>query len=371
MASEGEETGRVESYGGEEGLPGLIIKKGLVEVYTPAISDTAFDGVEDRGLEGFKTAMVLPLKDKAAFYGILYLKSRGRVSLTEEARRMLKIASLGIVSALRCSEVIQDNERIYNEMMEIQSRLVNAEKLMALGDMAATLAHDIRNPLISIGGLALRIKRHLVPDSPEMPYVEQMVHEIGRIEKLMNGMIRFLKDSDVELRLDDLNAIVNEALGLFDEEIAVNGINIVKDCQEEYLPVMADREQLKIAFDNLLANAIQSIEKGAGGGTITVSTGRSADAVYARIADSGGGIDPKYIAYIFNPFFTTKKHGTGLGLPITNSIVIRHRGVIEIENNAGVGVAFTVKLPCAEKASAEDPFLSGRPPEPRRFRDGA
>ena len=118
-----------------------------------------------------------------------------------------------------------------------------------------------------------------------------------------------------------------------------------KSLSQEPLPIMADEEQLKIAFDNLIANAIESMDSG---GTLSVSTARNGDWVTVEITDSGGGIEPELVSGIFDPFVTTKEHGTGLGLPITRKIIMRHRGSIDVANDYGRGTTFRVKLPSAD-----------------------
>lgn len=329
-------------YAVGEGLPGLVMAKG-VPVYI-SLKHPLWKKSGDGGLEGFGYGAAFPVKDKSAFYGIVFLKAKKAPKLGARDKVFLEVSALQLASFFRCSELIKTHQRVFSDLREVQMRLANAEKLMTLGDMAATLAHEIRSPIISIGGFAARLKKHMPPNSPDLPFVEQMTHEVARLEKIMDGIIRFLKDSAVELKPDDLNSVMEEALELFDEELATGSIRLVKDLYKGALPVLADRDQLKIAFDNLIANAIQSMEKG---GTLTVSTSRTGEAVFAKISDSGGGIDPKILDYIFNPFFTTKKHGTGLGLPITNSIIMRHKGVIEVINNEGVGAVFVLKFPIA------------------------
>ncbi|HBG47700.1 MAG TPA: hypothetical protein DDW94_12050 [Deltaproteobacteria bacterium] len=324
-----------------EGLPRLAVKEGApVEVHKEA-PGKVWEGVEDWGLEGFRTALVYPLREKERSYGVLYLKARKRVRLTLPKRQALKLSAMQFLFLVKSSELLRDHHRVYAELVDMQQKLVNSEKLLALGDMAATMAHEIRNPLLSIGGYAARLRRQLPPGSPGICYIEQMSAEIGRIEKIMNGIIRFLKDNVVELKPDDLNEIVDDALELFSDELSAHAIRVDRRSSGQALPVLADREQMKIAFDNIIANAIQSMEKG---GTISVVTSLAGEFSVAKVSDTGGGIDPKSMGYIFNPFFTTKKHGTGLGLPIANSIIMRHKGVIEVLNE-GPGAVFTIKLP--------------------------
>lgn len=344
-------------YGGEsdtylrgEGLAWKAIEEGRpVEVVKdPAAARWA--GGEDSLLVGARHALAMPLAGSGRVFGAACLRSSSKVRLSLVKRRTARVVALEMVSILRCSELARSHSRVYGELVDMQKRLIDSEKLLALGDMAATMAHEIRNPLLSIGAYASRLRRQLPPGAPGLKYLDQMSADIARIEKIMNGIIRFLRDNAVELRAEDLNSIIDEALTLFSDEFSSHGIGVTTRLTEGALEVMADREQMKIAFDNLIANAIQSMGNG---GTLSIETSLSGGFAIARLKDTGGGIDPRYLEHIFNPFFTTKKHGTGLGLPIANSIVTRHKGRLEAVNE-GPGAVFTVSIPYAgadEKAS--------------------
>ncbi len=352
-ASSGLCTTGVLCYGKGEGLPAVAMEKGgLVEAQKEP-GRAEWEGVPDPGLEGVSTALVYPLGGGGSFSGVVYLKARERTSLSPARKDLLKVASLQAALMIRNAVLLEDHRRAHAELLAMQEKLASSEKLLALGDMAATMAHEIRNPLLSLGGYAARLKRQLPSGSPGLVYIEKMSQEIGRIEKIMNGIIRFLNDNLAELKTDDLNCIVDEALDIFADEFSAHGIAVERRSVHAPLTVLADREQMKIAFDNIIANAIQSMEKG---GALKVVTSRSGDFAVAEVSDTGGGIDPEHIGYIFNPFFTTKKHGTGLGLPIANSIITRHRGGIEVRNE-GRGASFTIRLPYSGAASVSSDLL--------------
>ncbi|MFQ5736163.1 MAG: ATP-binding protein [Thermodesulfobacteriota bacterium] len=345
-AHAGEDANCVAGYRDDEGVPGLVMSRnGPVEIYTPTppVDGGAPlpGGGRDKGLAGFHGALAYPLADSVSLLGVLYIKTRkGR--FTPGVKRALGAAAKELTVGLRCAELRTSCAALRKEAAELKVRLASSEKLLMLADMASTLAHEIRSPLISISGFTGRLKKKIDPSSPVMVYVEQIEKETARLEKLMNGMVRFLKDTPAEFVVDDLNAIMEEALGYFNEDFFSHGISLIMDLHVGPLPLLADRDQLKIAFDNLIANAIQSMDAG---GTLTVRTGREQGHVVATLTDSGGGIDPENIKNIFNPFFTTKSSGTGLGLPIANSIVTRHHGFISVKNNAGVGVTFALNFP--------------------------
>jgi CheY-like chemotaxis protein len=232
----------------------------------------------------------------------------------------------------------------YTRLKDTQTKLLQAEKLIVLGELSANLAHEIKNPLVSIGGFASRLKKKIEPDSPLLFYVDYILTEVARLEELMDGILGYTMDKGVIFSTEDVNSIVEEALSFFSEAFHNHKIEVIKGFTPEPLSVMSDRQQLKIAFDNLFANAIQSME---GGGILTVQTLRTEDWVVVDVTDNGGGIDPRLIGNIFNPFFTTKKYGTGLGLDITHKIISKHKGHIDVENHVGQGVTFSVKLPGA------------------------
>lgn len=333
----------VRAYAKGEGLLWHASEAGVPIEAFKEIDAASWESIEDSGLYGAAHALAVPLKGSGRVYGALYFKSAGKGKLSLLKRQMSRIAALQVVSLIRCSELESRHSRVYDELIQMQQKLDDTEKLLALGDMAATLAHEIRNPLLSIGAYAARLRRQLPPGSPGLQYLEQMSADIGRIERIMDGIIRFLKDNAVELKTEDLDSIADEALELFNDEFLAHNIKVERLRAATMLPVLADREQLKIAFDNLIANAIQSMENG---GSLFVKTTTSGGFAVVRLSDTGGGIDPKCLGFIFNPFFTTKKHGTGLGLPIANSIVMRHKGQLEAGND-GPGAVFTIKIPYA------------------------
>ncbi len=323
-------SGRIESYGPGEGLPGLLGDKA-----DSAHTESAGKGVADAGLEGFGAASVFALKNAERLYGLLYLKFRERTSA-----QSLEGAFIDTVVA-HLTLILAFNE-LSGSSAGYKDRLKSAEKLACLGDMAATLAHEIKNPLVSIGGFASRLARKLGPDSEHSVCVSQILVEIQRLEKLLNGVTSFIKDVPLELVADDLNEIIEEALALFDEEFSKHKIEVVREFSRGRLEVKAEREELKIAFDNLIANAIQSMDTG---GILTISTAVHEGYAVATVGDTGCGIDSAHAENIFNPFFTTKECGTGLGLSITNSIIARHNGSVEVVAGGGKGAVFAVKLP--------------------------
>jgi signal transduction histidine kinase len=342
-AAEGGPNGLIASYGENDGLPGLVKrKKRPVEAYTPRPEIIRWGRTEDRGLEGFKSAAVYPLREKDRWFGILYLKARRKLTMSPRKKKFMNLISKHLTTTLKCGRHSLNLKNAYAMLKDTQAKLVQSEKLMVLAELSASLAHEIKNPLVSIGGFASRLKKKIEPDSPLMVYVEYIVNEVSRLEEIMDTILAYTEDRGAILSREDINSIIVEALSFFTGAFQSHHIEVVKEFAAEPVPVRADRQQLKIAFDNLIANAIQSMERG---GTLTVRTSMEKDGVVVDVTDSGGGIDPRFIGNIFNPFFTTKESGTGLGLDITQKIITKHKGHIEVANDVGRGVTFSVKLP--------------------------
>ncbi|MEE9614782.1 MAG: ATP-binding protein [Thermodesulfobacteriota bacterium] len=347
--AEGDMKGLVRSYGGRSGIAGLAgEKRVLVEAYTPSIETTLWKGVRDDALEGFRAAVVYPIGNGGKLYGLIYLRARRQPSLTPRKRKLLGLIALQLSSLLKGEENSRGVRDACLKLRECKIRLVNAEKLMSLGELSATLAHEIKNPLLSLGGFALRLRKKIEPDSPHMPYVEQIQKEVARLEDIMDGILGFSEERKIRFEREDLNTVAEDAIAFFTEACRSHSIRVKKKFCKGPLPVMADCQQLRIAFDNLIANAIQSME---GGGTLSVETSRRRGLAVAEVTDNGGGIDLEIMENIFNPFFTTKESGTGLGLAITHKIVTRHNGSIDVKNVEGEGVTFSVKLPCGYGAT--------------------
>jgi signal transduction histidine kinase len=237
-------------------------------------------------------------------------------------------------------------EEAHGELKEAQERLLHREKLAALGEMAANVAHEIRNPLVSIGAFTRRLYQQLDNDLYEKRYADAIIKEVDRLEGILNDVLSFSKASKVSLEKFELNGIIEETLMGMEDELKSRGITAEKSLDSTLPEIPCDYQQIKQVFVNLLSNARDAMRSG---GRLTVRTfpfsqeGR--DYVGIEIGDTGGGIPSEVLRNIFNPFFTTKGWGTGLGLAICHRIVDGHRGFIEVDNDPGRGVIFTVKLP--------------------------
>ena len=270
--------------------------------------------------------------------------------ITEEDLYLLSMLAHQAGLALENARLYAFIEKTNDELKVARERLIESEKMVAIGEMASGLAHEIRNPLVSIGGFVRRLNKKFSGDDQVQSYFQVIINEVERLEKTLNEIMDFSQDPRGNYREWDLNRIVEEALGLIQRELDEGQIKVQK--QWGKIPkVFGDNRQLGHVFYNLFLNSCQAMPQG---GLLTVRTyfdkGAERSWVTCEIKDTGGGIPPEVLHNIFNPFFTTKVHGSGLGLPIVHKIVTRHNGEVDIDNRPGEGISFHIKFPSAKEA---------------------
>ena len=233
------------------------------------------------------------------------------------------------------------------ELVAMQARVAQSERLASLGLLAAGVAHEINNPLGAILALTALTLEDIPASDPNHENLVEVVKQSERCRGIVKGLLDFSRQSKGTMEPLDFNAIVQDTLALIGRQALFFNIRIVKDLDPRLPAVTGDRSQFQQVLMNLLINAVQAMEEK---GTITIVT-RSVreDSVEVVVSDTGHGIPQEQIDRIFDPFFTTKAggHGTGLGLSIAYGIVTTHRGTISVESEVGKGTRFTVRLPAA------------------------
>ena len=232
--------------------------------------------------------------------------------------------------------------RDITEIKNLQEKLVLAEKMAALGEVAAKVAHEIRNPLVSVGGFAKRLEKKL--DGNLREYAGIIVKEVDRLEGILKEILGFVKEVRLAKETVNLNSLVADVVTVMESEMEDRGIMFVKDFG---LPadVFIDPNRVNEAIMNIISNAIQSLK---GSGLIYIRTYTKGMYAVVEIKDTGKGIPESDRPFIFNPFFTTKDSGTGLGLAITHRIIQEHNGMIEVESEIDKGSIFRVFIPIKE-----------------------
>jgi signal transduction histidine kinase len=240
-----------------------------------------------------------------------------------------------------------ENARLYEDLKRSKSYIRRADRLASLGTLTAGLAHEIRNPLVAIKTLTQLLPERIDDVEFRTQFLQIASGEVDRISSLVTELLEFARPSNPKLELEDINAILDGMILLVSTETKKKQIDITKDYSSDVPQIEIDREQIKQVFLNILLNGIEATSEN---GKITVRTRyfmKPGGDPYTQIefTDTGCGIPEEYIEDIFNPFFTTKSTGSGLGLSISNQIIQDHRGYIDVESRIGNGSSFFVNLP--------------------------
>lgn len=232
-------------------------------------------------------------------------------------------------------------------------QLERADRLASIGEMAAGIAHEIKNPLAGISAAVTIIKDDMSLDDPRGGILGEVVDQVKRLDKTVNDLLFFGKPSLPELSCVDINSILTTTLKFASQHRG--GINIDRciNLQPDLPPVYADDKQMQQVFLNIILNAYQAMTSGGVlGVTSSLSIHNATEYVRVDISDTGSGIPPQILGKIFTPFYTTKAQGTGLGLPICNKLVKLHNGNISVVSNDKTGTVFTVELPSCHIATS-------------------
>jgi PAS domain S-box-containing protein len=236
-------------------------------------------------------------------------------------------------------------------------QLLQAEKMSSIGLLAAGVAHEINNPLTSVAGYAEALLRRFrdepdLLDDPRLEvfnsYLSIIIRESYRCKGIIDCLLSFSRKSDGSTDRVDVNEALQEVLELVRHKSRYENVDIREEFQADLPPVRGDAAGLRQVFMNLLINAHQAIK---GAGRVTIATSAADSSVIIRVSDTGCGIDPGHLDHIWDPFFTTKSvgQGLGLGLAVTFNIVKRHEGEIKVESTKGEGSTFTVILPAIQE----------------------
>jgi len=226
------------------------------------------------------------------------------------------------------------------EMKMLERRAFDIEKWAVLGQLAASVAHEIRNPLVAVRSLVEIIGEEVHGDS--LNHVRVVIGEVHRLNKVVEQLLHFAKPEKAILQNTDLKELCEGLLLLVRHEAIHHKITLVRNWPEKPICATIDHEKIKQALLNVTLNAVQAMESG---GTLSVSIHPENDNVVIEISDTGPGIPPQIMKRIFDPFFTTRQNGTGLGLAITKKIIDLHQGHISIVSSAGNGTCVRIELP--------------------------
>ena len=293
----------------------------------------------------------VPLMGKGKVIGVVLVDNLyNQNPITEEDIRFLSMFASQAGLAIENASLYRNLEEVHQELKEAQTFLVHLEKMVALGEMSTTIAHEIKNPLTSIGGFARRLDRTLPEESQEKKYSQTIIKEVSRLEKVLKDLLSYTRDESLIFKELDLRDVLEQSLSMVIEGIRSGRVQLIKEYGEEIPLIKGDSHQLKQTFFNLINNACQAMKE-RGTLFLRVHPFSKNGSLYVRVEveDTGKGIDPENLHNIFNPFYSTKESSLGLGLPIVHKIIASHRGQIEVDNHPGTGVKFIITFPSSEK----------------------
>jgi two-component system sensor histidine kinase HydH len=327
-----------------------------------------------------------PLMAKGKVVGVLAVDNKFNAKpIGEEDLEFLSAFATQAGLAVENARVYTSLEEANREIQRSHHRLLRQERLAALGEMAAHVVHEIRNPLVAIGGFARRLSSRLGGRDPEGQYAQIIFREVERLERIVQDVRGLSRDIHLAPVETDLHAVLRECLVLFAERIALQRVAVRMHFADPFPALVVDPVQIKQAVLNLMVNALEAMPAG---GTLTLTTriiatdgeppvepspeqrreadggamgtGAAAESpigpptlgdaprwATVSVSDTGGGIPPEILGEVFNPFFTTKEVGTGLGLALVRRVARSHGGRVEIYNRPGEGVTFCLWLPVA------------------------
>jgi signal transduction histidine kinase len=304
--------------------------RNLLEVISPIYLETTRIGLARVGLESDRADQIL-------------LRNRNLLFISMALVILIGLFSLWFL--------YMNQNRHLARIEEMRKQLEQSERLSALGQLAAGVAHEIRNPLNAISLASQRLQREFHPEKDKEEEYQRLAgvirDEIRRLNEIIEDFLSFSRSRRLEFRNYSLKDLLYKIVSLIEEEAKTKGVSIKLQSIDSVNPVPMDVDKLQQAFLNIIKNAMESIP---GEGAVSVSVEPSgSDWISVKITDTGSGLTPEEIERIFNPDYTTKEKGLGLGLPIAHEIVRGHGGRILVVSKPGGGTTFDVRLPAGEK----------------------
>ena len=259
--------------------------------------------------------------------------------------QLLIIVGTGLfvfISSRWSSTLTIEVDRKTEELKKSQEKLVHSERLAAVGSMASHVSHEIKNPLIAIGGLAQQLKRSANLGDREKEKLDLIANEVRRLENMLIEVRDFTRPTTPRKIKGAINPLIQEIMALMKPVFTDQNLEIQVDLEPRLPEFEFDPEQLKQVLLNLIKNAAEAMTAG---GRLRVKTYLLAPNVFIEISDTGKGITPEHLTNLFRPFFTTKKKGTGLGLAVSYKIIHDHNGDIQVASDVNQGTRMVVQLP--------------------------
>lgn len=335
----------------EEGVPGWVVKnrKSLV------ISNTMRDARVHPHIveEGIRSVLAVPMIAREQAVGVLTLYGRDRSRIfNEEALRLAEIFAAQAAYAIENAQLVDQLRQAASELesrvtrrtqqlRDTQAQIIQNEKLAAVGRLAASIAHEVNNPLQAIALQLQLIRGEQLPEAP-LRHLSIVQEEVTRIGGIVELLLDFQRTKSGEPQPQNIADLIRDVLALSGKQLRQVNIHVVTGYLGDLPRVLVVEDQIKQVFLNLVLNAMEAMP---GGGELEIRGYVQDESVSLEFSDSGEGLEPDVLSRVFEPFFSTKPEGTGIGLWVSHEIISRHGGTLEAQGEPGHGATFTVRLP--------------------------
>ncbi len=324
-----------------------LCRQNRILIIRDILNDPFVQYPDEAWAEGVRMMIDAPITYKDDVIGILRIYFDEPKEFSEEELQYL------ILIAERGAAVIQRAQFLELQESRYDQLALQTEKLSALGRMAAGIAHEINNPLAGILLFSTNLLKKAPPEGPLREGLEIIIQETLRCKTIIQELLEFSRPSEPKAFLTNVNKVIVKSLHLLENEFRLHHIRVEMNLTKQLPDVLIDENQVEQILVNLLLNAIQAIE---GQGTVTVRSYVTSDRknVAIDVADTGCGIPPENMSKIFEPFFSTKPKGTGLGLAVTYGIVQKHGGKIYALSEPNQGTRFIIEFPIPRESLQEE-----------------
>ena len=347
-----------------QGLLGKVAQQGetVIAEDTTQLGSLYRDAVQKEGLQ---SVAYIPLRSKGRTVGVLSASSHFSEKFSSQQIEFLTSIGNQIGMAVENANLYEKTRKALEDVSAAQEQVMRTEKLASLGKLAATIAHEINNPLAAVLTyirlmLKLIARQHFTPERLEdiNRYLATMEAETSRCGEIVKNLLAFARQSQIDMKANSIREIIDRTLPLVSHDLELRGIRLVKNLEAHIPQVHCDFKQIQQALLNVLGNAAEEMTEG---DTLTLQVCQAAKGDYVEVVvtDTGCGIPPENLKDIFEPFFTTKEErkGVGLGLAVVYGIVARHHGKIEVESppvGGERGSRFRILLPIAVDTAEAD-----------------
>jgi two-component system NtrC family sensor kinase len=338
-----------------QGVAGWVVQEGK----SLLLPDTLWEGrlpfttVQLLGVEA-RSVLCVPLVVLEKTIGAIEVINKQGGRFTEGDLTLLNSIAASVAIAIENARLYAEVKDFADELARSQAQLIQSEKMAATGKLAASIAHELNNPLQAVQSCVYLVADRTAPDDPNKQYLDVAREELDRMARIVGRMVDFYRPSDEGRIPTDVNALLENVVALVGKQLQQGGVEVDLELVPDLPPIVASGDHLKQVFLNMIINALEAMPRGGHLEMATrhvsecgVRTNPSSDAGFVEIefADTGVGISAEHINNIFDPFYTTKSDGMGLGLSVSYGIVERHGGQIQVESKVGEGTTFTVRLP--------------------------